>query len=145
MSVLILRAIYSFENAHAAFKSMWKNEWKKLSIQISIKKIVMYHIPEISQQEYQHPLPESKIMNSVKIPFTERRYLLTFGFVVLLFMLWGVSMTLGDVLNRHFQSVLHVSKSRSGLVQFSMFGAYAVMAIPAGLYIKKYGYKKYVI
>lgn len=66
-------------------------------------------------------------------------------FVVSLFMLWGIAITMGDVLNRHFQQVLHISKSRSALVQFSMFGAYALMGIPAGLFMKKFGYKKGVM
>ena len=60
-------------------------------------------------------------------------------------MLWGIAMTLGDVLNRHFQQVLHISKSKSALVQLSLFGAYAVMGIPAGLFMKKFGYKKGVL
>lgn len=76
-----------------------------------------------------------------KPKFTERKYLLILMFIASLFMLWGVALTLGDVLNKHFQNVLHVSKSRSALVQFSMFGAYAVMGIPAGLFMKKFGYK----
>ncbi|MEO7768131.1 MAG: sugar MFS transporter [Ferruginibacter sp.] len=80
-----------------------------------------------------------------RAPFTEKRYILTLAFVVSLFMLWGIAITMGDVLNRHFQQVLHVSKSRSALVQFSMFGAYAVMGIPAGLFMKKFGYKNGVL
>ena len=60
-------------------------------------------------------------------------------------MLWGIAITMGDVLNRHFQNVLHVSKSRSALVQFSIFGAYAVMGIPAGLFMKRFGYKNGVL
>ena len=55
--------------------------------------------------------------------------------------MWGISMTMGDVLNKHFQHVLHLTKSRSTLIQFSIFGAYAVMGIPAGLFMKRYGYK----
>jgi MFS transporter, FHS family, L-fucose permease len=54
-------------------------------------------------------------------------------------------MTMGDVLNKHFQNVLHVSKSQSGLVQFSVFGAYAVMGIPAGLFMKRFGYQRGVL
>ena len=61
--------------------------------------------------------------------------------VVTLFMMWGISMTMGDVLNKHFKHVLHLSTSRSTLIQFSIFGAYAVMGIPAGLFMKRYGYK----
>lgn len=74
-----------------------------------------------------------------------RQYLVVFVFVVLLFMLWGVAITMGDVLNRHFQNVLHISKSASGLVQLSIFGAYAVMGIPAGMFMRKFGYKNGVL
>ncbi|MFC3197785.1 sugar MFS transporter [Parapedobacter deserti] len=78
-------------------------------------------------------------------PLTERRYWLVFGFVTLLFLLWGVAITMGDVLNKHFQNVLGVTRAESGLVQFSIFGAYAVMGIPAGLFMKRFGYKKGVL
>lgn len=86
-----------------------------------------------------------KVIQQKRPPFTEKRYVLTLAFVVSLFMLWGIAITMGDVLNRHFQHVLGISKSRSALVQFSMFGAYAVMGIPAGLFMKKFGYKSGVL
>lgn len=76
---------------------------------------------------------------------TERKYLVVFAFVTSLFMLWGIAITMGDVLNKHFQEVLGISKAESGLVQFSIFGAYAVMGIPAGLFMKRFGYKSGVI
>jgi FHS family L-fucose permease-like MFS transporter len=78
----------------------------------------------------------------VEARLTEPKYLLIFSFVISLFFLWGIAITIGDVLNRHFQSVLHISKSSSGLVQLSIFGAYAVMGIPAGLFMKRFGYKR---
>lgn len=81
----------------------------------------------------------------MKAAFTEKKYLVTLIFVTSLFMIWGVAMTMGDVLNKHFQNVLHVSKSQSGLVQFSVFGAYAVMGIPAGLFMKRFGYQRGVL
>lgn len=77
-----------------------------------------------------------------KAPFTEKRFIVILIFVTSLFLLWGIAITMGDVLNKHFQNVLNVSKSQSGLVQFSLFGAYAVMGIPAGLFMKKFGYKR---
>lgn len=82
---------------------------------------------------------------SQKPAFTEKKFILTFLFVTSLFMLWGIAITMGDVLNRHFQDVLHVSKSESALVQFSIFGAYFIMGIPAGLFMKKFGYKNGVL
>ncbi|MBA4056128.1 MAG: MFS transporter, partial [Marivirga sp.] len=54
-----------------------------------------------------------------KIALTERKYFATFIFVTSLFMLWGIAISMGDVLNRHFQKVLGVSLAESGLVQFS--------------------------
>jgi FHS family L-fucose permease-like MFS transporter len=83
-------------------------------------------------------------MNS-KPELIPRQYTIVFVFVVLLFMLWGIAITMGDVLNKHFQNVLHISKSSSGFVQLSIFGAYAVMGIPAGLFMRKFGYKNGVL
>jgi MFS transporter, FHS family, L-fucose permease len=76
---------------------------------------------------------------------TKKKYIVTFAFVTSLFMLWGIAITMGDILNRHFQKVLHLTKAESGLIQFSIFGAYAVMGIPAGIFMKKYGYKNGVL
>ena len=78
-------------------------------------------------------------------PFTERRYVLTFIFVVSLFMLWGLGVTMADVLNKHVQQVLHVSKANSAYVQAATFGAYFVMGLPAGWFMKRFGYQKGVI
>lgn len=82
-------------------------------------------------------------MNKAK--FTEKRYIVVLSFVISLFFFWAIALTMGDVLNKHFQNVLNISKSKSGLVQLSIFGAYAIMGIPAGLLMKKYGYKVGVI
>jgi FHS family L-fucose permease-like MFS transporter len=81
----------------------------------------------------------------VKPSFTNKKFLLTLIFVTSLFAFWGIAISLGDVLNRHFQQVLHVSKAQSGLVQFSIFGAYFIMGIPAGLFMKRFGYKNGVL
>ncbi|SDF38513.1 MFS transporter, FHS family, L-fucose permease [Mucilaginibacter pineti] len=82
---------------------------------------------------------------STKPNFTESKYIVVLIFVTSLFLMWGVSMTLGDTLNKHFQNVLHISKFRSAYVQLSIFGAYAVMGIPAGLFMKRFGYKNGVL
>ena len=90
-------------------------------------------------------IAHSKSEHTGKPAFTENKYIVTLVFVTSLFMLWGIAITMGDVLNRHFQNVLNVSKAQSGLVQFSIFGAYAVMGIPAGLFMKRFGYKNGVL
>lgn len=80
-----------------------------------------------------------------KPKFTDRRYLTVLVFVTSLFMFWGVAITMGDVLNKHFQHTLSLSKTQSAFVQFAIFGAYFVMGIPAGLFMKRFGYKNGVL
>ncbi|MDR2950142.1 MAG: sugar MFS transporter [Prevotella sp.] len=74
-----------------------------------------------------------------------QNYLFPFILVTSLFFLWGFAHALLDVLNAHFQEILQISKARSALVQFALYGGYFVMGIPAGLIIKKYGYKKGIV
>jgi MFS transporter, FHS family, L-fucose permease len=69
-------------------------------------------------------------------------YLVPFLLVTSLFFLWGFAHSLLDVLNKHFQEILGVSKAQSGLVQAAVYGGYFFMAIPAGLFMKRFGYKK---
>jgi FHS family L-fucose permease-like MFS transporter len=61
--------------------------------------------------------------------------------VTSLFFLWGLSYGLLDVLNKHFQETLHVSKAQSGLLQAAYFGAYFIIALPAGFLMDRFGYK----
>lgn len=80
-----------------------------------------------------------------KAAFIEKKFVVNFIFVTSLFLMWGVLHAMSDVLNKYFQSALSVSKSQSGLIQLSVFGAYFVMSIPAGYFLKKYGYKPGVL
>jgi FHS family L-fucose permease-like MFS transporter len=99
----------------------------------------------LEQEAFQAAKKSATLSNSLPAKFTEKKYVITLIFVTSLFMCWGIALTMGDVLNKHFQNVLGLSKSQSGLVQFSIFGAYALMGIPAGLFIKKMGYKNGVL
>ncbi len=83
---------------------------------------------------------------SQKAAFTEKRFIVAFVSVTSLFLIWGVLHSMSDVLNKHFQDVLNLSKSKSGLmIQLSVFGAYFVMSIPAGYFLKKFGYRPGVL
>lgn len=79
------------------------------------------------------------------VPEKKNSYLLPLILVTSLFFLWGLAYGLLDVLNKHFQESLHVSKTRSTLLQAAYFGAYFLIALPAGLFINKFGYKKGII
>ena len=68
-------------------------------------------------------------------------YVFPLAMVTLLFFMWGLAISMLDVLNKHFQDVLQVSKGQSGLVQFAVYGAYFLMALPAGYFMRRFGYK----
>ena len=80
-----------------------------------------------------------------KAAFTDKKFLVTIVFVTSLFMFWGIAISMADVLNKHFQETLKLSKFQSMFVQFAIFGAYGVMGIPAGLFMKRFGYKNGVL
>jgi FHS family L-fucose permease-like MFS transporter len=72
---------------------------------------------------------------------------LLFAFILVtsLFFLWGTAHSLLDVLNKHFQEILGITKSKSGWVQAALYGGYFIMAIPAGMIMNRFGYKKGII
>lgn len=74
-----------------------------------------------------------------------KSYLVPFILITSLFLLWGFAHGLLDVLNKHFQGVFTMAKAESGLVQFSTYIAYFLMALPAGAFMKRYGYRKGII
>lgn len=72
-------------------------------------------------------------------------YLVPFALITSLFCLWGMCNGMIDVLNKHFQGSLQLTKSQSGFVQFANYFAYFLMALPAGMFAKRFGYKGGVI
>jgi FHS family L-fucose permease-like MFS transporter len=50
-----------------------------------------------------------------------------------------------DTLNKHFQDMLNMSKAQSGMIQFSVYTAYFGMALPAGYFMRRFGYKSGII
>ena len=75
----------------------------------------------------------------------KKAYILPIILVTSLFFLWGLAYGLLDVLNKHFQETLNITKQRSTLLQAAYFGAYFLIALPAGFFMQKAGYKKGII
>ena len=61
-----------------------------------------------------------------------RNVVLTFALVSSLFLLWGFCNGLIDVMDKHFQDELGLSKAQSAWVQFAHYLGYFLMSIPAG-------------
>lgn len=74
-----------------------------------------------------------------------KEYMLPFILVTSLFFLWGFAHAILDVLNKHFQEELEITRTHSAMVQVMFYLGYFVMAIPAGLFITRHGYRKGVV
>jgi len=70
-----------------------------------------------------------------------RSHVATFLLVCCLFCLSGLCNGMIDVLNKHFQNSLQVSKAQSALVQGFWYGGYFLLAIPAGMFARRHGYR----
>lgn len=84
-------------------------------------------------------------MKQKRIPLIGESYVIPFILIISLFFLWGFAHAILDVLNKHFQELLDISKSHSALIQATMYMGYFVMAIPAGLFITRWGYRRGVV
>ena len=70
-----------------------------------------------------------------------RNHTFIFFLVALLFTLWAVGNSLIDTMDKHFQDYYRLTKADSANVQFSHYLGYFFMALPAGWFIHKLGYK----
>ena len=75
----------------------------------------------------------------------DKKYLVPFILITSLFFLWGFARAILDVLNKHFQNALHISITHSALIQVTTYLGYFLMAIPAGIFINRYGYRRGVV
>lgn len=78
---------------------------------------------------------------------TDRRnpYLLPFALVCSLFFLWGIANSLNGSLIRHFQFALDLERWQAGIVDSAFYFGYFVMAIPAGIFMRRWGYKRGIL
>ena len=65
----------------------------------------------------------------------------SFVIVTGLFFLWGVPNNLNDVLIRQFMKSFAISRFQAGLVQSAFYMGYFLLALPAGILMKRLGYK----
>ncbi len=72
-------------------------------------------------------------------------YFVPFLLIASLYLLWGCAHGLLDVLNKHFQEAFEMTKAQSGFVQFSVYIGYFVTALPAGLLMRRVGYRRGIL
>ena len=75
----------------------------------------------------------------------ERKYLLPFIVITVLFALWGFANDITNPMVAAFQTLMELPAAKASLIQFAFYGGYATMAIPAALFIRRFSYKKGIL
>lgn len=70
-----------------------------------------------------------------------RESMLAFFLVTGLFFLWGIPNNLNDVLIRQFMKSFEITRLKAGLIQSAFYSGYFLISLPAGLLMKRFGYK----
>lgn len=84
-------------------------------------------------------------MKTIKNSLVKREFLIPFVLVTSLFFMWGFARAILDVLNKHFQMSMDITMARSSMIQATTYIGYFIMAIPAGIFITRYGYRRGVV
>jgi FHS family L-fucose permease-like MFS transporter len=85
--------------------------------------------------------PESSSPQSSSAPLLPRTGKIAFFLVTGLFFLWAIPNNLNDVLIRQFMKSFEINRLEAGLVQFAFYLGYFLLAIPAALVMRRFGYK----
>ena len=84
-------------------------------------------------------------MKQNKVSLSSKQYAVPFILITSLFFMWGFARAILDVLNKHFQNELDITITQSSLIQVTTYLGYFLMAIPAGLFINRQGYRRGVV
>ncbi|WP_010134256.1 L-fucose:H+ symporter permease [Ochrovirga pacifica] len=71
-----------------------------------------------------------------------KQFLAPLIIVMALMFFWNLARNINDVLIPHLKRACQLTDFQSSLVQSAFFGAYFIMALPAGWYIQKKGYRQ---
>jgi len=74
-----------------------------------------------------------------------RQYFLPFVWITSLFFLWGFAHNLNPILIPHLKKACVLSDFQSALIDSAFFMAYFLVAVPAGLVLRRWGYKNGIL
>jgi len=75
----------------------------------------------------------------------KNKYFLPFILVTSLFFLWAFLHNLNPILIPHLKKACQLNDTQSALIDSSVYLAYFIIAIPAGLFMHRFGYKKGIL
>lgn len=80
-----------------------------------------------------------------RAPLVPPELVVPFVLLLLCFAAWGAAANLTDVLVSVFRGIFDMSNLQASLVQSAYYGAYFLLAIPAGMITSRFGYKAGVL
>jgi fucose permease len=83
--------------------------------------------------------------NKAAAPVVPKAMLIPFILVTILFPLWGFANDITNPMVAAFKNILLLTNFESSLVQAAFYGGYALMSIPAAIFIKKFSYKSGIL
>ena len=78
-------------------------------------------------------------------PLVPRDRMLPFVLVTALFFLWAIPNNFNDILIRQFMKSFEINRLEAGLVQFAFYLGYFFLAFPAGVIMRRAGYKAGIV
>jgi FHS family L-fucose permease-like MFS transporter len=81
------------------------------------------------------------ISSEVRAASAARTSIAALALIVGLFFLWGVANNLNDILIKQFKNAFTLSDFQAGLVQSAFYLGYFLLAIPAGICMRRIGFK----
>ncbi|WP_276496653.1 L-fucose:H+ symporter permease [Pontibacter litorisediminis] len=75
----------------------------------------------------------------------KNRYFLPFILITSLFFLWGFAHNLNPILIPHLKKACQLTDVQSAFIDSAFFIAYFLMALPAGYFMKRFGYKSGIV
>lgn len=75
----------------------------------------------------------------------QKSYRSAFSLLTVLFILWGFFTVLVDSLIPRLRELFDLTYFQVGLVQFTFFGAYFLLSVPASYILSKIGYKQGIV
>ncbi|HEX7814260.1 L-fucose:H+ symporter permease [Dyella sp.] len=88
-------------------------------------------------------MPQSASTQDGSARYTD--YPMAMGVLTTIFFMWGFLTCLNDILIPHLKAVFELTYFKAMLIQFTFFGAYFLMALPAGRLVAGLGYKKGIV
>ncbi|HEY2472336.1 MAG TPA: L-fucose:H+ symporter permease [Terracidiphilus sp.] len=78
-------------------------------------------------------------------PLVPRDRFVPFALVTALFFLWAIPNNFNDILIRQFMKSFEINRLQAGLVQFAFYLGYFFLAFPAGVIMRRAGYKTGIV